>query len=496
MDAKLEEHNPWWSVPSALDDHPLIRAWTASRIRHDPGPRLAFQHDDLVYFLLGPRRVGKTTFLMRTVQNLQRTMCPQSIFYYPFEVGCEAHDVVDIVREYLAISKGVNGRRFLLLDEVSNVKGWQRAVKKLWDMEYLAGCTVIATSTDYEDVRAPMYGMPGRRGVPGPDDPLDKVLAPASFGEYVELADPRIKKMLDGMSLSDPAEKVRVFTRLCNGDVDERLHRIMPARDALELHLKNYLVSGGMPYMANELLASGTIRAATYARCASVIRDSLSVAGRDVARTFRMPPKILGSLGIPKSWRSLGRGTGVSSPDVIEDTIVGLCDSFITFVLYEYDPEKKLPRYASPKKVYFSDPYFLHALRTGRPAADLFALSRRWVESPRRLSALVEQVVADHVARLAFAMSRNKILFERAESVFYWRSRRGREVDVVFPVWGGGLAAVDVQYGGRIAEGDLRGLFDLRDATGANGGVVVTKDTLGMQPGAALVPAPLFLLLA
>lgn len=439
--------------------------------------------------------MGKTTFLMRTVQNLLRTTCPQSIFYYPFEVGCDVRDVVDVAREYLATSKGVDGRRFLLLDEVSNVKGWQRAVKKLWDMEYLAGCTVIAAGSDYEDVRAPVYGMPGRRGVPGPDDALDKVLAPASFGEYVEQADPRIKKTLDGLSLSDPMEKVRVFMRLCSGDVDARLRRIMAARAALELHLKNYLVSGGMPYMANELLASGTIRAATYARCTSMVRACLSVAGRDVARALRMQPKILGSLGTPASWRSLGRGTGMSSPDIIEDTIMGLCDSFITFVLYEYNPEKMLPRYAAPKKVYFSDPCFLHALRAGRPAGDLFALSRRWVGSPKRLPALVEQVVADHAARLAFAMSRNKILFDRDMSVFYWRSRRGREVDVVFPTWDG-LAAVDVKYKSRIVEGDLRGLFDLRDEAGTKGGVVVTRDTLDARSGAALVPAYLFLLLA
>ena len=494
MGIDLEAYNPWWSKPSALDDHPLIRAWSGSRIRHDPGPRLAFQHDDLVYSLRGPRRVGKTTFLMREVQNLLRAMPPQNIFYYSFEVENDPIDIVNAVRTYLAKFNDVHGRRFLLLDEISNVKDWQKAIKKLWDMRYLEECTVLVTGSNSVDIRGPAETMPGRRGVPGPDDPLDKVLAPASFGEYIGLIDPSIKKTLDTLSLSNPLEKVRVFLRLCNGNVDERLHRLFAHQNGLESHLKYYLLSGGMPYVANELLSTQTIKPATYAQCLSSIKADLSLAGQNVNRIFRILPNIINSLGTPVSWSSLRKATDVSSHYMVENSIMALNDSFITFMLYKYDSTRKSPKYDAPKKLYFSDPYFLHALGGGS-SDKLFISSRHRTESQQLLPALIEQAVAEHATRLAFAMSKNKLMFERTESVFYWQSRRGREVDVVFPIQDG-LAAIEVKYQGQIRGDDLQGIYDLRRATGSQGGIVVTRDTLGTRSGVALVPAFIFLLLA
>ena len=138
-DRRLDYYNPWWTDPSALDRHPLVQAWSESLVKHDPGPRLAFQHDDLVYSLRGPRRVGKTTFLMKEVQRLLRTVRPQNIFYYSFEVENNSVDVVNFIREYMERFKGIDGRRFVFLDEISSVRGWQKAIKKLWDMGEIAG---------------------------------------------------------------------------------------------------------------------------------------------------------------------------------------------------------------------------------------------------------------------------------------------------------------------------------------------------------------------
>ena len=440
--------------------------------------------------------MGKTTFLMREVQKLLQSVPPQNIFYYSFEVEDGPVSVVEIIREYLERFTGVDGRRFLLLDEISNVKGWQRAIKKLWDMGEIAGCTILVTGSHSTDLRPPAETMPGRRGVPGPDDPLDKILAPASFGEYAELVDPRVKKMLDELSLSDPLERIRVFADLCDGNVDERLTRLRSLHIYLEPHLKNYLLSGGIPHVANELLSTNSISLATYEQCVSWARGGLALAGHNAGRIFQIVPNIVSSLCTPVSWSSLKRGTDVGSPYMVEDSVMALNEAFITFMLYSYNHERKMPKYDSPKKIYFSDPYFLHVMRGSRIPGDLLVQSRRWAESPKNLPLLVEQAVAEHAARLAFGMSQNKLMFDRTESVFYWRSRHGREVDVVFPIPDDGLAAIEVKYQSGIRGDDLHGLFDLRKATGTSGGIVVTRRDLGTRSGAALVPATLFLLLA
>lgn len=228
------------------------------------------------------------------MQCLLRTAPSKNVFYYSFEVEDSPVDVVNVVREYLARSRDSPGRRFILLDEISNVRDWQKAIKKLWDMEQLVGCTILVTGSNSADLRGPVETMPGRRGVPGPDDPLDKVLAPASFGEYVELVDPKVKGALDNLSLSAPTEKARVALGLFNGDVDERLHRLLAHWTDLESHLRDYLVSGGIPHVANELLATRTIKPATYAHCIATIKADLSLQKLKMYSAGRRPPPACG----------------------------------------------------------------------------------------------------------------------------------------------------------------------------------------------------------
>ena len=56
--------------------------------------------------------------------------------------------------------------------------------------------------------------------------------------------------------------------------------------------------------------------------------------------------------------------------------------------------------------------------------------ARDYVASPPRRGLLLEGVVADHLARLAFAASPTS-LFDAYERVLFWRSRKGWEVDFV-----------------------------------------------------------------
>ena len=79
---------------------------------------------------------------------------------------------------------------------------------------------------------------------------------------------------------------------------------------------------------------------------------------------------------------------------------------------------------------------------SGRAKMDLLALAaqnqwrsdseaaRDYVGSPPRRGLLLESIVADHLARFAFAQS-SASLFDAYERVLFWRSRKGWEVDFV-----------------------------------------------------------------
>ena len=152
-------------------------------------------------------------------------------------------------------------------------------------------------------------------------------------------------------------------------------------------------------------------------------------------------------------------------------------------------------KFDSPKKLYLQDPFFFHAHSGAYAPGDPFDASVERLADPEKKAALVEQAVADHAIRLAYALAPTKVGFRKAYAVFYWMGggKAKREVDLVVRD-SKSLVPIEVKYQGSISRGDLYGLSDFRKATGAEGGVLVTRDELGERAGFATVPASLFLL--
>lgn len=59
----LARQNPWWTEPGSIEEDPYIRAFDEAPLRWVPPFFHALNlREDLVYIVLGPRQVGKTTF--------------------------------------------------------------------------------------------------------------------------------------------------------------------------------------------------------------------------------------------------------------------------------------------------------------------------------------------------------------------------------------------------------------------------------------------------
>ena len=85
--------------------------------------------------LVGIRRVGKTTLLMKVVEDaIKSGMEPERIIYFSFDEFRNV-EIRSIIREYEGL-KGKNirhGKYLLLLDEVQKVEGWQDQLKSIYD---------------------------------------------------------------------------------------------------------------------------------------------------------------------------------------------------------------------------------------------------------------------------------------------------------------------------------------------------------------------------
>ena len=153
-----------------------------------------------------------------------------------------------------------------------------------------------------------------------------------------------------------------------------------------------------------------------------------------------------------------------------------------------------------PKKVYFRDPFPFNVAATSG-MRDRFVRAAGAVDDAQTAGRAAEQAVAGHVARLASAMDGRADPLGHRDNVFYWKSRRGREVDFVMRAAGGGrggrLVPIEVKWQSRVRRDDMYGIFDFRKAVAPGaGGMVLSKSEAREQSGLTIVPAVIFALLA
>ena len=176
---------------------------------------------------------------------------------------------------------------------------------------------------------------------------------------------------------------------------------------------------------------------------------------------------------------------------------------FCASTVYRYNSAGDAPKYDAQKKLYFRDPFLFH-MAGGLGSGSPYVASLECMDDPVRLAGLVEQVVCEHAVRLAYGTLGMRVAYGHDNAVFYWRSRSKREVDILVRDAGGGsggsggsgLIPIEVKYQNQIRSEDMYGIYDYKRATGAGGGILVSKNEMGAGRGTCRLPASVFLFLA
>lgn len=496
--ADLVEYNQWWKDEAAINDDPQIQKWDKSILKWDPRLRQTFQPDDLIYSLRGPRQVGKTTLIKLEIRDLLQKykISKWNIMYYSFEIENSARDVINIINEYLERTKKLrkkSSRCFIFLDEISNVNNWQQGIKKLVDMGRLKNCTVIATGSHSIDLKHATERLPGRRGnaVKGS---LDKIMPPMKFSEYVCSIDADLRKVIDAHDLRSSAMRTTIINQLLEGNINKRLDEVWAYQKELDTQLSNYMITGGIPLAIDEFLRTGSIQESTYDIYLQAMMGDLQRAKKDESYMDQLMPNIIKNIGNPVSWQSLKDNTDIGSHHTVEEYVKTLTDMFTLSFFYRYNAAEKRPKFDSPKKIYFHDMFFLHAINGRITQKEPFKLSLGILENIETKSHLMENVLSDHLIRLAFNRSPTKMTFDYHNSVFYWRGSEEREVDFVIKEENS-VIPVEIKYQNKIKKEDYYGLIDFKKVSGEKEALLITKDELSVGTEATNIPIVLFLIL-
>ncbi len=362
-----------------------------------------------VYSITGGRRVGKSTVLKQWMADLMEAgVRPQRIVYLTGELIDDHHALVSLLGR-ITPERSPTRPAYLLVDEVTYIRDWDRGVKYLADAGLLADVVLVLTGSDSVIIREARTRLPGRRGQ---EPRVDFHLYPLSFAEYLGLGTAGV---MDGGPAEGASALIGAFER--------------------------YLMHGGYLSAINDLEAHGRILPATFAVYADWIRGDMIKRGKQERFLAEIIGSVIRRYGSQVTWPGLAADLSIDHPMTVADYLQFLSQMDVLIVQHALREDRLAPAPKKARKVVFSDPFILHALRSWiEPVEDPFA-------------AQVESILAapEWAGRLAEACA--AVHHHRMHPTYYIKGEG--EVDIAI-VEGSTFRPIEVKWTGQVRSTDLK----------------------------------------
>ena len=314
MKQLMKMWNPWWTEGKVPESKKRIsRPRTLEKI-------LKLLDIREVVCITGVRRCGKSTLMYQAIDYLVgQGVEPENILYFnldePFED--KSLGILDrIFAEYIELH-APEGRKYIFLDEIQNIEGWEQWVKKFYDLygEEIKFVLTGSNSTMLSDRLATL--LTGRM--------ITQHIFPISFEEYLDFV---------GFELKDP-------------DVqrNEVLH-----------HFNKYLFKGGFPEVVlEEDKDINHLRLTEYFN-SILLRDI--VVGRKIresAKLIELANYSLANISTLLSYSKISNATGLSV-NSLKEYLLYLEQAYLIYQLnfFSYSVKDSIS-IKMPRKVYCID---------------------------------------------------------------------------------------------------------------------------------------------
>lgn len=277
--------------------------------------------ENVNYCFVGIRRTGKSYMMYQQIKQLLQTGVPLSqIVYVNFEderlLEMTSDDLNTILEIGLELS-GTENRPYLFLDEIQNITGWEKFVRRIADMKY----KINITGSNSKMLSSEIASTLGGRFV-------IMHVYPYSFSEYL-IANGKEKDYLDTISTSDKADVLASYNE--------------------------YITYGAFPELVgikNKRMFLSSIYQTVYLGDIitrnKVTNDfSIKLVLKKIAESITKPLSFSRLTNIVKS-----AGTSLGKQTII-NYVSYMTDSYLIFALTNY--AAKLVKKETPPKYYFMD---------------------------------------------------------------------------------------------------------------------------------------------
>ena len=272
---------------------------------------------DLIKVMTGIRRCGKSVMLKLIQQELTETGISSTQFIsINFEDMCYSHllSAQALNDEIVKRAKEIGGKVYLFFDEIQEVKDWEKCINSL---RVSLDCDIYITGSNAKLLSGELATYLGGRYV-------EFVLYPFSFGEFIELY----------RSVKPDASNQQCF--------------------------QEYLLAGGMPYLANLHYADAPSKQYLHDLFNSVqLKDIVKRNKiRDVDLLERIIAYVIANVGTTFSATSLAKFLKSEHRTVAPETILNYikycCDAYLFYQVKREDLQGKQVL-SSNEKYYIAD---------------------------------------------------------------------------------------------------------------------------------------------
>ncbi len=485
---EINEQNPWWSQGKDFTkfDKNLSQAeplfFQRKAIKAEKGS---------IHILRGPRQVGKTTYLKGHAGKLMEKGVPsRDILYLSLDFFVSRRELRNAIRYFLD-SRRDAAQVYLLLDEITALPDWNLELKYMADQGVLKRGAIIATGSSAVKLKEKGELLPGR-GLEG----NEHYIKPLSFREFAIQSIGFISKSVPRDDFRHALIRLKSALSSCCIDLDsgideigQKIEKILPFKEGLYYLFGLYLITGGLPLVINDYFSNRYLHQKeiiTSAIAEIFVRDVLG----DMARlqrqetiTRQLLRAIVERYGSRYSFSKLSREMEKSHVTTI-DYLQFMEDSFICFVLYAYDFNKKDIKAKGDKKVCFFDPFIYHSTAGYLGGKNVWDVILNSLENEDIMGKLIEGIVVSHLRM------HGEVPLMKSGNTFLWfyYDKGGREVDAVYESESG-YSGLEVKFRGGVDERDMKRISPLKKY------LLLSKEDVWSGAKMMIVPVDIFLAL-
>lgn len=265
-----------------------------------------------ILLIRGARQYGKSTWLEQSLKKTIQEFGSGSAFYLNGDFILTLNTLEESIEALLAAFHKDAPIKRIFIDEITAVKDWETALKRLSDMGKLDDILIVTTGSTATDLRRGAERLPGRKGKLSR---TDYVFTPISY---------------------------RAFHTQCYALLGEDT-------------LLAYLLSGGSPIACNELAVNHVLPEYVLTLTRDWVDGEIARSGRSRAALYELLRTVYKFAGTPVGQLKLARESGLANNTVAQGYVEILNDLAVLTPSYPWDADKEVKIMRKPCKYNFTN---------------------------------------------------------------------------------------------------------------------------------------------